>query len=363
MAKAAPAFQFYAKDFLSSTALFSSAEVGVMIRAMCWSWDNGPLPLQKRTLCRILMVSDREFTRLWPVVSQKWNKTDDGYVNRRLEKERDKQARYRELQANKGRASAATRTATEIQPSLNRGSAEPVTERQPSGQPDGQPKSNSSIFDLRSVDPIEQPRSAALRPSAQEQPSDSLPHTDPVRKADRLIADIVGQMKNPTWTDAGGAVEALRDPDENPRVLTRLAHAVLDDQDAGRLAALDVKGELQDRAAKAGLVYAAGRADRALDSAEAQRVRQTPAEAALRIAEAVLRPVGTLPRDTFNGAVHIRAAETWPAETFRAWRDEVVTILWRPEWTALDPRFEAVLTGQPGKQTVSGYRWRGGQPT
>lgn len=63
----------------------------------------------------------------------------------------------------------------------------------------------------------------------------------------------------------------LRPPDENPRLLTKLAHVVLDDVEAGHLDPSDVSEELKTRAAKARLLYDSERIRKALDSARATR--------------------------------------------------------------------------------------------
>lgn len=64
---------------------------------------------------------------------------------------------------------------------------------------------------------------------------------------------------------------AMHPPEDNPKVLVVLAHAVFDDVDAGNVPAGDVREELKLRAAKANLVYDADRIRKALDSAEHQR--------------------------------------------------------------------------------------------
>lgn len=60
---------------------------------------------------------------------------------------------------------------------------------------------------------------------------------------------------------------------ENDRVLTKLAHTVLDDVDAGRLVTGEVSEELKCRAARAQLRYDGDRVRKALDCAEVQRRR------------------------------------------------------------------------------------------
>jgi hypothetical protein len=151
---------------------------------------------------------------------------------------------------------------------------------------------------------------------------------------------------------------------QNDRVLLKLAHTVLDERDAGTLPDADVKDTLKDRAARAGLAYDSTTVRVGLDQAEAQRQRQSPGDAALRVAQEVLRAFGgPMPVRVFQAAVFGRVAETWPAESFAAWRDEVVSILWRPDWYRIDraERVGAVFAGPPGKQTVAEYVWKGGQ--
>jgi len=47
---AAPAFQFYADDFLAGTLEMTPAEVGTYIRLLCYQWSNGSIPNDLRKL-------------------------------------------------------------------------------------------------------------------------------------------------------------------------------------------------------------------------------------------------------------------------------------------------------------------------
>jgi uncharacterized protein YdaU (DUF1376 family) len=117
----APAFQFYADDFIGGTVVFSAEDVGAYMRLLCYQWGNGAIPTRKELVDRIAGCA------VGPDVMAKF---PDG-KNARMEREREKQADYRLQQSAKGKASAQAR--------FNRGS----TAVQPSGEPEGQPKVNS----------------------------------------------------------------------------------------------------------------------------------------------------------------------------------------------------------------------------
>jgi len=117
----APAFQFYADDFIGGTVVFSAEDVGAYMRLLCYQWGNGAIPTRKELVDRIAgCVVGLDVMAKFP----------DGQ-NARMEREREKQADYRLQQSAKGKASAQAR--------FNRGS----TAVQPSGEPEGQPKVNS----------------------------------------------------------------------------------------------------------------------------------------------------------------------------------------------------------------------------
>lgn len=133
MAKA-PAFQLFAVDFLSDTLTWSAQELGVHLRLMMWSWDNGPVPVDMKRICRI----DPEAAQVWDIVGPKWIANGQGgLTNPRLEKTRADQAEYRGRQAERGRRSAALRAAVN-EPEGN----QPATELPTEGQPEPQPKAN-----------------------------------------------------------------------------------------------------------------------------------------------------------------------------------------------------------------------------
>jgi len=171
MANKAPAFQFYAQDFDMGTATMNCAEVGVYIRALAWSWVNGPIPLDVTERASLLRLTPRELQKIWPKVGAKFIKTSDGFMNARLEVERQKQADYRAKQSNKGKASAASRGnhgSTTVQPSLNHGSTTVAERLQPEGNSSSSSSSSSST--PISTKSVERGESAAI--AAGPSPSD-----------------------------------------------------------------------------------------------------------------------------------------------------------------------------------------------
>ena len=149
-----PAFQFYAKDFLSGTATMSLAERGAYVSLLAHQWDTGSVPDSAKERARILRCSNAEERKIWARLVSKFSHENESFINHRLEEERQKQAEYRRRQSDKGRASAATRR----QPESNHGSTAVDARLQPEWQPEG----NSSISYLQSSSSKEQqPRNGA----------------------------------------------------------------------------------------------------------------------------------------------------------------------------------------------------------
>lgn len=146
-----PAFQFYAKDWLTGTRQLKLPDRGAYIDLLAWSWENGPLPEDTIQIAAIVGASSRDFSAIWRRLSAHWKKTPRGFVNKRLEQERRKQRIYRKLQADKGRAggrAAATATA--------------ALRLQPKGQP--KPSSSSALaLASEDQDPDQEQRADAQR--------------------------------------------------------------------------------------------------------------------------------------------------------------------------------------------------------
>jgi uncharacterized protein YdaU (DUF1376 family) len=122
-----PAFQFYADDFVAGVADMTQSEVGAYILLLCHQWSRGEIPSDK---ARASMIAKGEISEH---VSGKF----PAGKNARLEQEREKQSAYREMQSQKGQASAKARfnrgsTAVQfrLEPKVNSPSPSPLVERE-----------------------------------------------------------------------------------------------------------------------------------------------------------------------------------------------------------------------------------------
>ena len=109
----APAFQFYADDFLASTLEMSQEEVGQFIRLLCHQWNRGSIPVETEKQQRLTggCVSVD--------VLAKFRLCEDGLLrNQRLEAVRSERDRFLQQQSEKGRKSAESRklASTAVQP-------------------------------------------------------------------------------------------------------------------------------------------------------------------------------------------------------------------------------------------------------
>jgi hypothetical protein len=148
--------------------------------------------------------------------------------------------------------------------------------------------------------------------------------------------------------------------------LTKIAHGVLTDRDNGRIPALDATGATKDRAGALGLAYGGDRVRKALDAAEHRRQRDTPIDAALRIAEEILRqaPGLRLTVPEFNAAIFDRAAHEYG--DVPDFQDAVRTLLYDPTWPKYDREHfgseDTLKDPETGrrllKPVVGAYYWR-----
>ncbi len=129
----APAFQFYASDFMGSTGEWTDEEVGRYLRLLCHEWMNGSISVNP-----VRHVNGGTSPEIWAVIKIKF--IDDGngrLINKRLEETRQKQTAYKQRQSNAGKKSAAARKSTTVV-------TEQATGKQPPLQPNDQPELNSS---------------------------------------------------------------------------------------------------------------------------------------------------------------------------------------------------------------------------
>ena len=106
----APAFQFYAADFLTDTSEWSIQEIGIYIRLLSSQWINETLPKDLKRLARIAQCEYSEINESWPVLKKKFKTDNNGRIyNQRLEDERKKQKDFREAKSKAGKKGAEVR--------------------------------------------------------------------------------------------------------------------------------------------------------------------------------------------------------------------------------------------------------------
>ncbi len=111
----APAFQFYAKDFLVDTQLMSNAEVGAYVRLLAYAWVGLPghsqatLPRDHGALARLVGESPAAFTRLWQAIEPCFEATDSSIRHRRLVRELEQQQAHAAERSEAGTRGALAR--------------------------------------------------------------------------------------------------------------------------------------------------------------------------------------------------------------------------------------------------------------
>lgn len=181
----APAFQFYASDFLANTADMTAEEAGAYVRLLCQQWIKGGLPNDDARLS--LMAGQCQASAVARAKAEFQECSDGLLKNSGLETVRAKQAEYREKQAKNG----AKRWV---------GNAKPHAEAMPSHEP----KTCSSVFSLQS------PVSDLLTPSLIPSDSCGSYHRDS-RTIIRLLNEISGKKFRETDANLSVISQRLRE--------------------------------------------------------------------------------------------------------------------------------------------------------
>jgi len=79
-----PAFLFYSKDWIEGTAELMPEEKGVYIDLLAFQHQRGYLPTDPKRLAKMVGISVDEFSKIWEVISDKFDRTEDRLVNQRL---------------------------------------------------------------------------------------------------------------------------------------------------------------------------------------------------------------------------------------------------------------------------------------
>lgn len=103
----APAFQFYADDFLAGTSDMSAEEVGGYIRLLCHQWTKGGIPNDPDRAARMAGLMGSPSVGY---VLAKFSLCEDGMLrNARMERVRQEQAEFKARQSTSGKSGAQKR--------------------------------------------------------------------------------------------------------------------------------------------------------------------------------------------------------------------------------------------------------------
>ena len=106
----APAFQFYASDFLSdlNVQIMSMSQRGIYITLLAVEWIEGSIPANTQTL-HVLCGRHPNFDEDWKVVKNCFYEENGRLYNNRLESERKNMISYRERMSSNGKKGANAR--------------------------------------------------------------------------------------------------------------------------------------------------------------------------------------------------------------------------------------------------------------
>lgn len=89
-----PYVNFYCSDWLGDSKVrkMPLEARAVHIDLLCHAWNLGSIPADKDECAQMLGVPKRKLAALWPKVAPCWESdSNGGFVNARLEREREKQ--------------------------------------------------------------------------------------------------------------------------------------------------------------------------------------------------------------------------------------------------------------------------------
>ena len=146
-AERAPAFQFYPKDFLTDIHVVSMSLTarGAYVTLLCLCWLEGSIPSEITMLARACGINAGAFGKLWPFLEPCFKPSGNRLINKRLERERQKQREYRRVKSDAGKQGGRpkhTESTEEADKKQNRSRG--LTEKSP-------PSSSSSSSDRKSV--------------------------------------------------------------------------------------------------------------------------------------------------------------------------------------------------------------------
>ena len=106
-----PAFQFYASDFRADAKVLAMdfEQRGVYVWLLSIAWDEGGIPADPAHLARLLGITRRKLTALWPGIAPCWEEAGGVLTNPRMERVRKEQQAHAAARSSAGKAGAAAR--------------------------------------------------------------------------------------------------------------------------------------------------------------------------------------------------------------------------------------------------------------
>jgi uncharacterized protein YdaU (DUF1376 family) len=124
-----PAFRMYASDFIMGCATMETWEVGAYIRLLCYQWENFFIKKDEKFLKKITGISAKKLQN----VLTKFKQNNEGnYFNERMERERLKQQKNREIGKENGEKGGRPKNRKR-------------TQKKPNEEPKQEPKKNLSV--------------------------------------------------------------------------------------------------------------------------------------------------------------------------------------------------------------------------
>ena len=160
MKERAPAFQFYAADYLAdeNVVLMTLDEEGAYIRALAHCWREGSIPADPKLLSRMLKGASNETVA---TVQRCFVVDGDRLVHLRLEKERKKQREWSKKSREAGIASGKARREKKFQGEPKKNGGSPMVEPKPNSSSSS--PSSSASKEIYTATPSASPNNTATR--------------------------------------------------------------------------------------------------------------------------------------------------------------------------------------------------------
>lgn len=91
---------WFPRDFIAATRHLALAERGAYRELLDYQWEMGVLPKDEKRLARLLAITPDEFAEIWPSIRDKFEDTENGISNKRLEEHRKKAVEQRDKRIN-----------------------------------------------------------------------------------------------------------------------------------------------------------------------------------------------------------------------------------------------------------------------